>query len=83
MLLTLTRPSRSADLSQLDIQWRSMGLHFNQPIWQSRVDHRNRDLIFSSHASKMTLGYALKALEERTIEFRLQSSEPKTGLFLS
>ena len=91
MLLALTRPSRSADLSNLDIHWRSYqtnGVTFRpaQLAKQSRPSRHVADFFFPCFKDDPILCpvLTLKAYEERTKEFRdLQSAKPKSRLFLS
>ena len=62
MLLPLTRPSRSADLAKLDIQWMSYqadGVTF-QPAHLAKQSRSSKHLAdFSFLCSRMTLSYAL------------------------
>ena len=91
MLLALTRPSRSADLSQLDIHWRSHqcdAVTFRPAhlAKQNRSSKHIPDFFFPCFKDDPLICpvVTLKAYEERTKEFRnLQSSKPKTHLFLS
>ena len=84
MFLALTRPSRSADLSSLDIQWRSYqseGVTFRSIhlAKQSKSFKQRTDFFFPAFKEEL-----LKAYEDRTKEFRqFKSSSPKTKLFLS
>ena len=90
MLLALTRPSWSADLSQLDIQWKSYqsdGVTFRSaPLAkQSRSSKQRPEFFFPCFKDdpRICPVVTLKAYEECTIEIRsLQSSEPKICLFL-
>jgi len=91
MLLALTRPSRSADLSNLDIHWRSYqsdGVTFRPAhlAKQNKSSKHIPDFFFPCFKDDPTLCpvATLKAYEERTKEFRdFQSPRPKTCLFLS
>ena len=91
MLLALTRPSRSADLSQLDIYWRSYqsnGVTFRPAhlAKQNKSSKHRPDFFFPYFKDDPMICpvETLKAYEERTKEFRdLKSSKPKTLLFLS
>ena len=91
MLLALTRPSCSADLSKLDIQWMSYqadGVIF-QPAHlakQSRSSKHLADFFFPRFKDDPVICpvITLRTYEKRTKEFRdLQSPSPKTTLFLS
>ena len=91
MLLALTRPSRSADLSKLDIGWRSYqsdGVTFRPAhlAKQNRSSKNIPDFFYPCFKDDPMLCPVdtLKAYEDRTKEFRdFQSSKPKTQLFLS
>ena len=91
MLLALTRPSRSTDLSNLNIQWRSYrsdGVTFRPThlAKQNRSSKHIPDFFFPCFKDDPILCpvVTLKAYEERTKEFRdFQSSTLKTCLFLS
>lgn len=91
MLMALTRPSRSADLSILDIQTRSFvanGVVFRptQLSKQSRSSRPLTDFVFPAFQDDDTICpvNALKAYEARTEQFRHTSSgEFKSKLFLS
>ena len=86
MLLILTRTSQSADLTQLDIQWRSYqsnGVTFRPaPLAKkSRSFKRIPDFFFPSIKDdpRICPVVTLKAYEEHTKGFReLQSAKPKT-----
>ena len=91
MLLALTRPSRSADLSKLDIQMRSFtsnGVVF-RPLHlakQSRSSRPIADFFFPSFPEDSLICpmVTLKAYEERTIGFRANLPEDsRSRLFLS
>ena len=91
MLLALTRPSRSADLSKLDVCWRSYqsdGVTF-RPVHlakQNRLSKHIPDFFFPCFKDDPILCpvVTLRAYEERTKDFReFQSPKPKTHLFLS
>ena len=91
MLLALTRPSRSADLSKLDIHTRSFksnGVVF-RPLHlakQSRSSRPVADFFFPSFAedSLVCPMVTLKAYEERTEAFRAKLPvESRSRLFLS
>ena len=87
MLMALTRPSRSADLSKLDIKLRtytSKGVRF-QPSHlskQSRSTIPVKEFFFPYYAADKSLCpvMALQTYEERTASFR---SEKSSYLFLS
>ena len=91
MLLALTRPSRSADLSSLHIQWRSYhteGVTFRPThlAKQCRSSKQRADFIFPlfQEDPRVCSVKTLKAHEDCTKEFRkLESPTPKTRLFLS
>ena len=91
MLLALTRPSQSADLSNLNIQWRSYrsdGVTFRPThlAKQNRSSKHLPDFFFPCFKDDPILCpvVTVKASEECTKEFRdFQSSTPKTCLFLS
>ena len=91
MLLALTRPSRSADLSKLDIDWRSYqsdGVTF-RPAHLAKQNRSSKcipDFFYPCFKNDPMLCPVdtLKAYEDRTKEFRdFQSSKPKTQLFLT
>jgi len=91
MLLALTRPSRSADLSKLNLQTRafkSNGVVF-RPIHlakQSRSSKPMADFFFPSFPEDTSICpvTALKAYEKRTERFRAElSSDSRSQLFLS
>jgi len=91
MLLALTRPSRSADLSKLDLQMRSFksnGVVF-QPAHlakQSRSSKPMADFFFTSFAGDSTICpvTTLRAYEERTERFRADlPCDSRSKLFLS
>ena len=95
MLLALIRPSCSADLAKLDIQWMSYqadGVNFQLAHLAklSRSSKHLTDLFFPLFKDDPVICpvITLRAYEERTKEFReefkdLQSPSPKTTLFLS
>ena len=91
MLLALARPSRSVDLSRLDIQARSFtssGLAFKPQHLskQSRSSKPLADFFYPRFPEDPQVGpvVTLQAYEARTLEFRaLKSDSPKTTLFLS
>ena len=91
MLLTLARPSQSADMTKLDIQWRSYQAddatfrpaHLAK---QSRSSRHFTDFFFPLFKEDPIVCpvITLRAYEECTKEFKdLQSPSPKTTLFLS
>jgi len=88
MLLALTRPSRSADLSQLDLRGRRYlpeGVVF-QPTKlakQSRQSKPLTDFFFPAfpHNSRLCPVHALQAYEERTVSFR--EGQGSSVLFLT
>ena len=91
MLLALTRPSHSADLSRLDIRsrtYRSDGVVF-RPVHlskQSRPSHPMADFFFPSFPEDPLVCpmVTLRAYEERTQPFRTSSSgDFKSTVFLS
>ena len=91
MLLALTRPSRSVDLSKLDIRARSFtqsGVLFKAQHLskQSRPSKPLADFFYPKFSEDPQLCpvTTLRAYEAKTLEFRgLQSDSPKTTLFLS
>ena len=90
-LLALTRPSRSVDLSKLDIQARSYtasGVTFKAQHLskQSRPSKPLADFFYPRFPEDPLLCpvVTLQAYESKTLEFRdLKSDNPKTTLFLS
>ena len=85
MLLALTRPSRSADLAKLDIQWMSYQAD-SVTFRPAHLAKQSRSSIFPLFKDDPFICpvTTLRAYEERTKEFRdLQSPSPKTTLFLS
>ena len=91
MLLALTRPSRSMDLSSLDIRMRSFtkdGVIF-RPIHlskQSRASKPIEDFFFPEFSQDVCLCpvAALRAYESQTLPFRnMETDSPQTRLFLS
>ena len=91
MLLALTRPSQSADLSKLDIQMRSFtsnGVVF-RPLHLAKHSRSSRpiaDFFFPSFPEDSLICpmVTLKAYEERTIGFRANLPEDsRSRLFLS
>ena len=91
MLLALARPSRSVDLSKLDIRTRfftSSGLVFKPQHLskQSRQSKPLADFFYPRFPEdpQVCPVVTLQAYEARTLEFRaLKSDSPKTTLFLS
>jgi len=91
MLLALTRPARSVDLSKLDITARSFsgeGVTFKAQHLskQSRASKPLADFFYPRYPEDQTICpvVTLQAYEARTLEFRAWSSEnKKTLLFLS
>ena len=88
MLLALTRPSRSADLSNLSVHWRSYrsdGVTFRPThlAEQNRSSKHIPDLFFPCFKDDHTLSpvVTLKAYQERTKQFR--NLQAKVCLFLS
>ena len=91
MLMALTRPSRSADLSSLDLQTKSYvsnGVVF-KPIHLSKQSRSSRpitDFFFPAFQDDTTICpvITLRAYESRTEQFRnICSGERKSELFLS
>ena len=90
MLMALTRPSRSADLSKLDIRFRTYtakGVIF-QPTHlskQSRSSKPIREFFFPSYPTDDNICpvRALQVYEERTSSFREKNTKLKSTLFLS
>ena len=91
MLMALTRPARSVDLSKLDIGARSFSqagvtfkaLHLSK---QSRVSKPLADFFYPRYTEDQTICpvVTLQAYEARTLEFRAWSTENrKSLLFLS
>ena len=93
MLLALTRPSRSADLAKLDIQWMSYqagGVTLQPADLAKQSSYRSSkhlaDFLFPLFKDDpvICLVITLRAYKECTKEFRdLQSPGPKTTLILS
>ena len=88
--MALTRPSRSADLSKLDIRFRTYtakGVIF-QPTHlskQSRSSKPIREFFFPSYPTDDNICpvRALQVYEERTSSFREKNTKLKSTLFLS
>lgn len=91
MLLALTRPSRSVDLSKLDIKTRTFiasGVIFKPTHLskQSRASNPIADFFFPSFNQDTCLCpvETLKAYESQTLLFRgMDTNTPQTNLFLS
>ena len=88
MLMALTRPSRSADLSKLNICYRTYtakGVTF-QPTHLSKQSHSSkpiREFFFPFYAADKNICpvRALQTYEDRTLAYREKNTEPT--LFLS
>jgi len=91
MILALTRPSRSMDLSKLDIRMRSFtngGMVFKPTHLSkhSRASKPVEDFFYPSFSQDTYLCpvETLESYETRTLEFRkMDSDSPQTHLFLS
>ena len=90
MILALTRPSRSADLVRLDLQYcrhTPEGVVFQEPglAKQSRQGKPRAEFFFPTFPSNSRLcpQQTLQAYEQRTESFRSGESEEQTRLFLA
>ena len=90
MILALTRPSRSADLVRLDLQYRRHtpeGVVFQEPglAKQSRQGKPRAEFFFPAFPSNSRLcpQQTLWAYERRTESFRTGENEEQTRLFLA